>query len=226
MLQEVRESLHNNADPKYKEFHQSLVPGLDSMIGVRVPKVREIARKAAKSNWQEEWEQLSDQCYEELLIKGMLIGYGKLSQAQQAEYLRKFVPSINNWAICDCCQSTWKFMKKDREFWFSFLQPYFYSDQEFEVRFAVVAVLDHFVEKEYLDRIFTLFSEIHQEGYYVNMAVAWALSVYYVKFPEETWNYLCENQLNDFTHNKAIQKIRESYRVSKEDKEKLLTLKR
>lgn len=226
MVSEVRKELAENADQKYKQFHQSLVPGLDSMIGVRVPKLREIAKKAAKQDWRQEWDVLSDSCYEELMLKGMLIGYAKLSAEEQMHYLEKFVPQINNWAICDCCCSTWKFMRKDKAFWFDFLKPYFEKDEEFQVRFAVVSLLDHFIEQEYLERIFTIFDSIKQDGYYVKMAVAWAVSVCYVKFPEETWKYLEDNRLDDFTQNKAIQKTRESYRVSGEDKERLLLLKR
>lgn len=226
MIDEIREQLFANADPEYKKFHQSLVPGLTSMIGVRMPKLRQIAKAAAKQEWKAEWDELSDQCYEELMLKGMLIGYGKLSRDEQETYLIKFVPKINNWAVCDCCCSTWKFMKKDSDFWFEFLRPYFESDREFEVRFAVVAVLDHFIESTYLDEIFSVFDGIRHEGYYVKMAVAWAVSVCYVRFPEKTWRYLEQNHLDMFTQNKAIQKARESYRVSPEDKKRLLTLKR
>lgn len=226
MIDEIRRQLSENADPEYKKFHQSLVPGLTSMIGVRIPKLRQIGKWAARQDWQKEWEHLSDQCYEELMLKGMLIGYGKLSRKEQEAYLKKFVPKINNWAVCDCCCSTWKFMKKDSDFWFEFLRPYFKSDSEFEVRFAVVAILDYFIEDKYLDEIFSIFDEIKHEGYYVKMAVAWAVSVCYVRFPERTWSYLEQNCLDAFTQNKAIQKARESYRVSPEDKKRLLTLKK
>ena len=82
------------------------------MLGVRMPKVRELAKWVAKQEWQEEWDELSGEYYEELMIKGSLIGYGKLSIEEQTDYLRKFIPMIHDWGICDCCCSTWKFMKK------------------------------------------------------------------------------------------------------------------
>lgn len=226
MINEIREQLAANADPEYKKFHQSLVPGLTSMIGVRMPKLRQISKWAAKQEWQKDWDELSDRCYEELMVKGILIGYGKLTHEEQEAYLKKFVPKINNWAVCDCCCSTWKFMKKDSDFWFDFLRPYLQSDNEFEVRFAVVAILDHFIEEKYLEEIFSIFDGIRHEGYYVKMAVAWAVSVCYVRFPERTWTYLEQDHLDAFTHNKAIQKTRESYRVSPEDKQRLLSLKK
>ncbi|MGN1142590.1 MAG: DNA alkylation repair protein [Oliverpabstia sp.] len=226
MIAKIREKLSENADLQYKNFHQSLVPGLESMIGVRIPKLREIAKWASKQNWQPIWGELSEECYEELMIKGMLIGYSNITQKEQTEYLKRFIPLINNWAICDCCCSTWKFMKKDQDYWFSFLKPYLSSIDEFQVRFAVVALLDYFVEEKYLHKIFSFFDHIQQHDYYVQMAVAWAVSVCFVKYPGETKLYLCSNHLDDFTQNKAIQKIRESNRVSRELKEEVLTWKR
>ena len=224
--QTLREKLAESAEEKYKKFHQSLVPGLTNMLGVRMPKVRELAKWASKQDWQAEWEELSNNCYEELMIKGILIGYGKLTKEEQANYLKEYVPLINNWGICDCCCSTWKFMKKDQEYWFTFLQPYLKSKNEFEVRFAIVSLLDHFINDIYLERLFHIFDEITHEGYYVRMAVAWAVSICYIKYPKETKDYLKRNTLDDFTHNKAIQKIRESYRVSEAGKENLLCLRR
>ncbi len=223
--QTLREELAKSAEEEYKKFHQSLVPGLNNMLGVRMPRLRELAKWAAKQDWQAEWETLSNDCYEELMIKGILIGYGKLNRREQTAYLKKYVPLINNWGICDCCCSTWKFMRKDQDYWFAFLRPYLESENEFEVRFAVVAMLDHFINDTYIGQLFQAFDRITQEGYYVKMAVAWAVSVCYIKYPKETWEYLQRKSLDDFTHNKAIQKIRESYRVSKEEKERLLKLK-
>ena len=88
--------------------------------------------------------------------------------------------------------------------------------------------LEYFIVKEgYMwDRVLEILGKVHHEGYYVKMAAAWAVSVCYVKFPEKTEVFLRKNLLDDFTHNKAIQKIRESYRVSKEDKERLKELRR
>lgn len=222
----LRTKLRESAQEEYKRFHESLVPGLTDMLGVRMPKVREIARWAAKQDWQTKWDELSNKCYEELMIKGLLIGYGKLSQEEQTEYLKRYIPLINNWAICDCCCSTWKFMKKDKEYWFEFLQSYLDSEQEFEVRFAVVAMLDYYIIDEYIEQLFDALDSVSHEGYYVKMAVAWAVSICYIKYPEQTWQYLEKGSLDTFTHNKAIQKIRESYRVSNVDKEKLLALRR
>lgn len=95
-----------------------------------------------------------------------------------------------------------------------------------EVRFAAVALMDFFLNDEYIDRVLEIYRRISLDAYYVKMGVAWALSVCYVKYPEKTLALLKEGALDPWTHNKAIQKCRESFRVSKEDKEMLKELKR
>lgn len=100
------------------------------------------------------------------------------------------------------------------------------SDKEYEIRFGVVMAMAHYIDEEYIDNVLQWMDRISHEGYYVKMAVAWALSVCYVKFPQKTMNYLKENHLDDFTYNKALQKIIESYRVSTEDKEIIRSMKR
>lgn len=222
----VREELLRHAEEEYREFHKSLVPGLKSMLGVRVPCIRKIAKKAAKIDYHTYAKEADLSVYEELMIRGMMIGYACLTTEEQKTELRKFVPHINNWAVCDCYCATYKFMKKNQEDWFSFLEEYVCSHSEYQVRFAVVCILDFFICEAFLERVLDLLSQIRQEGYYVKMAVAWAVSICYIKFPRETERLFTENLLDDFTHNKAIQKIRESYRVEKADKERLNTLKR
>lgn len=125
MIAEIRRELEASVDLKYWEFQTGLIPGVENMMGVRMPKIRQIAKAAAKMDWKSEWELLNPDCYEEVMIKGILIGYGKLDRDEQAEFLQKFVPLIDNWAVCDGCCSTWKFMKQEEDFWFSFLEPYF-----------------------------------------------------------------------------------------------------
>ena len=233
----VREKLQAAADPAYRDFHQSLVPGLTAMMGVRMPKCREIAKQIARRDWATFLTEADDRCYEELMLQGLVIGYAKMSREEQTLRMLNFVPKINNWAVCDCCCSTYQFMKKDSSYWLDFLRQYLAEGKEFEVRFVVVCLLDHFMEEEYLDIQFELYSQIYARKnnreeehadvpFYIQMAVAWAVSVCYVHFPIQTETFLTQHTLDVFTHNKAIQKIRESCRVAKEDKDRLLALKR
>ncbi len=226
MYEEIRNQLLESVDDKYRDFNRSLVPGeIAPMIGVRMPKLREMAKQIARENGREyirkvkEAEAVGDVFHEELLLHGIVIGYLKCDIKERMELLDAFVPVINNWAVCDCSCMTYKFMKKDAEEWFSYLLKYTESEQEYEIRFALVSMLDHFATESFVDRVLEVINEVHHEGYYVKMAAAWAVSVCFVKFPEKTKLFLQENQMDDFTQNKSIQKIRESYRVSREDKE-------
>lgn len=228
----VRERLCAMADEKYREFHSGLVPGKERILGVRLPNMRKLAKEFAKEDarsFLKEYQENVDPkelFYEEQMLEGLVIGYAKLELGERFGYLRSFVPKIDNWGVCDCSCATYKFMEQAREESWEFLMGYLKSRAEFEIRFALVSMLDHFITEEYKDRIFQAVESVHHDGYYVKMAAAWLVSVLYVKFPNETEAFLQKNTLDDFTHNKSIQKIRESYRVSKEDKERLNMMKR
>lgn len=233
LLQETREKLENEIDLGYQEFNRSLIPGETSRIlGVRIPVLRKIAKELVKTSGRSYADAVvllecsKEAYYEERMIHGMLIGYLKCEKEERRQLLDSFVPAIDNWSVCDSSCTTYKFMKQDMGYWFSYLEQYLNSSREYEIRFAVVCMLDHFVTDYYIGKILWDIDAVHHEGYYVKMAVAWAISVCYVKFPKETFRYLKTDHLDDFTHNKAIQKICESYRVSKEEKEKLKEWKR
>lgn len=217
----VREELFNNQDLEYKAFHSKLVPNIspDKIIGVRIPVMRKIAKQVAKENV----EVLTDY-YEERMVKGFTIGYEKCDIESRLKELADFIPLIDNWAVCDCSCSTFKFTEKNREEVWQFIQPYL-SGGEYDIRFAVVMILDYFLTDEYIDASLEILSEIKSEFYYVNMAVAWALSVAYVKYEEKTLPIIEGKMLATWVHNKTIQKICESYRVDKAKKEYLKTMK-
>lgn len=226
ITQWVRNELYENSDNAYKNFHSSLVPGISNIMGVRVPKLREIAKKVAKNDYKAFIENVNIEIYEELMIWGIVLGYIKLSCEERKKELEQFIPHINNWAICDCSCATCKFMREFPRVWFPFVKGYLTSTREYEVRFAVVCLLDFFINEEYIDQVLELLLQIHHNAYYVKMAVAWAISICYIKFPKKTEKLFEENLLDDFIHNKSIQKIRESYRVPKESKERLQKMRR
>lgn len=131
-----------------------------------------------------------------------------------------FVPLINSWSVCDTFDFAGKqrFVDRNKGRVWRFLEEWMRSGREYEVRFGVVMVMAHYIDRDYIGKVLQWMNRIGHEGYYVKMAVAWALSVCYVKFPVETMALLRDNRLDDFTYNKALQKIVESYRVSAEDK--------
>ena len=221
MIQDIRKELFNLAEDKYKEFHGGLCPGVNNIIGVRVPVLRSLAKKIIKEDWRKYLKEAEDQYYEEVMLQGMVIGLAKMDIEERLTYLAGFIPKIDNWAVCDVTCAGLKSTAKNLKKVWEFLQKYLNSDKEFEVRFAVVMILDYYIQEEYIYRVFEKLDSIHHEAYYVKMAVAWAVSICYIKYPEKTYSYLESCKLDNFTFNKAIQKIRESYRVPKEDKENL-----
>ncbi len=225
-VENVRKTLLALADEDYRIFHSKLVPGTENILGVRVPELRKLAKKLVKEDWREYFEAAPDMYYEEDMLRGFMVGYGRMDIEERLDKVREFLPSIHNWAVCDCFCSTLKFTEKNREKVWEFLQPYFLSDKTYELRFASVMALDYYVLPEYAPAVFRYFDEMKSGDYYVQMAVAWAVSVYYVHLPEMTEAYMRENLLDDFIYNKSIQKICESYRVDKETKARLRSLKR
>ena len=160
------------------------------------------------------------------MAQGLVLGYAKMDTQERRAYLDEFVLKIQNWAVCDSCVNSFDFMAKEPQYWFEYLKGYMDSEEEYEIRFMVVSMMSHFIDEEHIDEILKIFGGAHHDGYYAKMGNAWAISMCYVKFPQKTRKFLENDTLDDFTHNKAIQKIRESYRVSKEEKEDLKTLKR
>ena len=214
----ILERLQKLQDTKYKEFHSKLCPGKDNLLGVRVPAQKKLAKELVEENWQEVLNGPIGYWAEEKIIYGLVIAYAPLTMKEQAKYLKKFVPKIDSWAVCDTVCSSLKSFQKDRDLGWEFLLPYLKKRQEYQVRFGVVMLLDHYITEEYIDRVLACYKDIKMEDYYVQMAVAWGISVAYVKFPERTKAFLQAADLDDFTYNKAIQKCLESFRVNEKDK--------
>ena len=224
-MENLREKLYKLSDEKYKKFHSALCPNVDNIIGVRIPKLREIAKEIAKKNPIEFLEKSNCEFYEEKMIYGLVIGYMKAEFEERLKYIDKFVPMIDNWAICDSCCATYKFTKKNLEEIFGYLQKYINSQDEFEVRFAVIMLMDYYITDEYIDKVFKIYDNINLDKYYVKMAIAWAISVAFVKYEEKTREFLKNNSLDKFTFNKALQKIIESNVVNKETKDEMRRMK-
>jgi len=228
MHKKIRQDLLNLADKKYQKFHSSLCPGTDNIIGVRVPVLRNYAKKLSKQENIKEYISFNKTVYyEEVMLQGMLIGLIKNCDIKETlSMIENFVPKIDNWAVCDICCAGLKTVNKNKETVWYFIQKYLKSKKEFELRFAIVMMLDYFIDEKHINEVLKIFDNIKHDGYYVKMAIAWAISVAFVKFPKTTIKYLKNNNLDGWTYNKGLQKICESLRVSKETKEKIKKMKR
>lgn len=226
MIRNIRNELMNLAEENYRVFAASLIPGKHNIMGVRLPILRNLAKEIAKEDWRTYFTIIEGEYFEEILLRGMIIGYAVMELEERFSYIANFLPWIDNWSVCDSFCSTLKFAKANRSSTWEFLVPYFTSEKEFEVRFAVVMLLNYYAEPEYREASFQIFNSIRHNGYYVRMAIAWAVSIFFIKYPKETWVYLCHNNLDDITFQKALQKITESQKIDETTKDKIRKMKR
>ena len=228
MYKKIRQDLLNLQDKKYKEFHSSLCPGTDNIIGVRVPILRNYAKKLSKQENIKKYIFFNKtKYYEEVMLQGMLIGLIKNIDIKEIlTILENFIPKIDNWAVCDICCAGLKIANKNKETVWTFIQKYLKSKKESELRFVIVMMLNYFIDEKYIDKVLTILDNIKHDGYYVKMAVAWTISVVFVKFPKIAMTYLKNNNLDDWTYNKGLQKICESLRVTEETKEAIKAMKK
>jgi 3-methyladenine DNA glycosylase AlkD len=191
-------------------------------VGVRIPVLRRIAKDVSKHDVMSYLENPTLSNYEEIMIYGLVLGYAKLDFKSLKKYLRKFIPYIDNWSICDTVCSNLK-MFYCNETYLPFLLKYLNSKKEYELRFVIVMLLDYYLDYD-VRYVFQLIDQIQYDSYYVNMAIAWLISIAYKKYPNETISYLKDNHLSSFTYKKAIQKIIELKGTSREEKEFLKTI--
>lgn len=222
----VKSEFEKAKEDGYKQFSASLIPNIDNVLGIRLPILRKIAKKISKDDWRNFLDNYEEKFMEDTMLKGMVITYLKEDFDTMLNLVCNFVPKINNWAVCDTFCTGLKFLNADKQKAFEFLSPYLKSKEEYHLRFACVVLLAHFIEKDYIDKVLKILFSLKSEYYYANMAIAWAVSICYIKFPKETLKYLQNSTLDDFCHNKSISKITDSYRVPYEDKKKLKLLRR
>lgn len=246
MRQEIRNRLKELGEKKYGEFSSGLIPESKPLLGVRLPILRNMAKEMAKGDWRREVEfyegEYEDFYFEEVMLRGMLIGYGteKGDLEEGLKYVRAFIPHIDNWSVCDSFCNSFLLAARYRERVWEFLQPYLYSEKEFEVRVAVITLLTQFLKYDKKGKKIsrkrvvsmeelksacgpaegkeTWFPEIkdalnreYPQGYYARMAAAWTAAEAFVVFPGETLALLTQEcRMDSWTRNKSLQKICES----------------
>ncbi len=213
------------ADADYMRFQERIIPGADLRYGVRMPEIKRIGKQIAKNDAEGFLSLVEQGSFEESALTAYVLAIMKTDVERRLQYIKDFIPHINNWSVCDTLCMSYKPKKADRDAVWAFMLPYFTSDAEFSIRFALVLFLASFIDEEHISIGLSLLEEVNHEAYYVKMAVAWAVSICFIKFRNETLALIQKQALDKFTQNKAIQKIRESYRVSQEDKDMLLKYK-
>lgn len=278
MRESIRSRLSAYAEEEYRDFSSGLIPGAAKpLLGVRLPQLRRIAKEIVKNkdgaaDWREETRhydgEYEDLYFEETMLRGMVIGYGTSQKGISCEEglvcLEGFIPHIENWSVCDSFCNSFAFANRYREEVWAFLQPYLYSDREYEVRVALILLLSQYLKYDadnkkqpsnkgismaeleenpsnrerslctfrqypYLEKILATLGRAFTQGYYAQMAAAWLLAETFVSFPYETNQMLAGDyrmDMDQWTYNKALQKIRESLKPDKEVKEYVKKLKK
>lgn len=221
LYEELLTELNSLAEPDYAAFHKRLLKNDNiKVLGVRVPTLRKLAKRY--KNAIDPLLCCSDEYYEVTFIK--LQAVALLPYEQFIDYVDKCVPLIDNWATCDCFAPKCISGRKDE--FLPYIRKYMDDGGEFSQRFALTTLLHFYVEDKYLQIIADTVRKSDRDLYYVHMAAAWLIAEVLVKFYDKGVEYLKLNELDIKTHNKAIQKACESYRLTKEQKDFLRGIKR
>lgn len=227
-MKNIRKELLELKDEEYGKFQKKLCPDTNlEIIGIRIPKLRNLAKELAEEDYKYYLNSIENKYFEEIILEGLVIGYCKTDIYEKLKLIKEFVPKIDSWSITDTFCPTLKIKEKDLEKVWNFIMPYLKSNKEFEVRFAIIMMLDYYITDQYVDEVIECLDKVDNEGYYAKMAVAWTLAEIGIKYYDKLIKYLKgNNKLDTFTYNKTLQKLRESYRISSAQKEELKKMKR
>ena len=225
VCKEIREELFSLQDPGYREFQGMLIPSNKdaSMIGVRTPELRRLARAyAGREDIAEFLDDLPHQYFDENQLHAFIISGIKDYEKCVKEVIR-FLPYVDNWATCD--QMSPKVFRKHRQELAEQAEEWIGSDHTYTVRFGIKMLMDHFLEEEFDLMYPEMVAQVRSEEYYIRMMIAWYFATALAKQYDAVLPFIENRRLDPWTHNKAIQKAVESYRVTPEHKEYLKSLK-
>ena len=222
---DLHKKLRGLQDLKYRDMYVRIIPNInpESIIGVRTPELRSIAKEMLKSGEYKAFlRELPHEYFEENQLHAFIIsGIKDLSECM--EEAEKFLPYVNNWATCD--QMSPKIFKKHRNELLVHIKKWIRSEETYTIRFGVKMLMDHFLDDDYDPKYPEMVAELRSEEYYVNMMIAWYFATALAKQYESVLPFIEGKRLDDWTHNKAIQKSVESRRITEEQKLYLKSLK-
>lgn len=223
--EEIRRELFDKKDEKYREFNRKLTPSNYEMIGGRLPILRNIAKKMAE-NAEESLKSTEFKYFEEVLLYGLTICYIKRDSDIKLKYLDEYLKYADNWEHIDSVVMTLKFKQSEKAKVKEKAEEYIVSQQEFVARTGVILIMKHFLgEKDVSESLKTL-EKADTSKYYISMAVAWCLCEAVIKAPQVAVEYLKNGNIDDTTLNRAIDKCRDSFRISDDLKKELKEMKK
>lgn len=216
----VERRLRELADPKYRSFQAKLVPTVaeDSVLGVRIPDIRRLAKELDRSERSEFLSELPHRFYDENILHSAVLGYIRDFPEALAE-TERFLPFIDNWAVCDTLSP--KCFSKHKAELLPNIRRWMKSGRTYTVRFGTGMLMRHFLDADFKPEYLSWAAEIKSEEYYVNMMTAWFFATALAKQYDCAVGYIDERRLGEIPHKMAIQKALESFRVSDEHKEHL-----
>lgn len=223
---EIQKELFSLQDKKYMKFLSKLTPNVpeDTIIGVRIPEIRKLAKKLVKNNEYEDFlKELPHKYYDENLLHGAIISESKDFE-KCIELLDSFLPFVDNWAVCDTISP--KIFKKNKKELIEKIKEWSQSDKTYTCRFGVEMLMTHFLDEDFKKEYLEMVANIHSEEYYVKMVIAWFFATALTKQWDYAVIYLENNRLDVWVHNKTIQKARESLKILEDKKGYLKGLKR
>lgn len=223
---EILNKLFELQDIEYANFQSKLMPSIskDTIIGVRVPEVRKLAKQYIKNEESNLFlKTLPHKYYDENMLHGLLISEIKDFEKCIIE-VNRFLPYVDNWAVCDIMSP--KIFKKNKEKLIENIKYWIQSKEIYTCRFGIEMLMSHFLDEEFKSEYLEIVANVHSKEYYVQMMIAWFFATSLAKQWNSTIYYIEKNKLDDWVHNKTIQKARESYRITLEQKEYLKSLKR
>ena len=223
--EEIRNGLFDLQDSQYRDFQAKLIPSAsaDKMIGVRTPVLRKLAKDLAKRKDIGGFlNDLPHRYFDENQLHAFIISQLKDYEQCMDEVIR-FLPYIDNWATCD--QLSPKIFRKHRPKLIDQIRKWIISDRTYTIRFGIGMLMEHFLDEDYDPAYPEMVACIRSDEYYVNMMIAWYFATALAKQYDSILPFIKNRRLDPWTHNKTIQKARESYRISPEQKEHLKALK-
>ena len=224
ITEEIRERLFQLQDEKYRDFQSKLIPNLEAsvMIGVRTPELRKLSREMVRrENIGEFLDALPHRYFDESQLHAFILSEIR-DYDRCVEAVCRFLPYVDNWATCD--QMSPKVFRRNRQALLPHIREWIDSGKTYTVRFGIGMLMSHFLDEGFDQTYAETVASIRSEEYYVNMMIAWYFATALVGHYQEILPFLEEKRLDPWTHNKAIQKAIESYRITEEQKAYLRTL--
>ena len=225
IIQEIREKLSSLQDLKYRDMQVQIIPSVkpESIIGVRTPELRKMAKELAQSQEIGVFlENLPHKFFEENQLHAFIVS-GMKDYRECLGALNRFLPYVDNWATCD--QMSPRVFKKHRPELMESIRGWLGSAETYTIRFGIGMLMEHYLDEDYNPACPEMVAAVRSEEYYVNMMIAWYFATALAKQYEAVLPFITEHRLDTWTHNKAIQKAIESFRITPEQKEYLKSLK-